>query len=80
LPKKKYPRFGFATVGLEMGVALAIGVLGGRYLDSWLDTKPLFFMLGFVIGLGAAVKAFIEMARRLKKELDTDEPSPPDQD
>lgn len=64
-----------AAVGLEIGIAMAIGLIGGNYLDSKLDTEPIFFWIGFGLGIGAAAKALLDAARAAKKELtENDEP------
>lgn len=65
-----------AAVGLEIGIAVAIGVLGGKYLDTKLGTEPIFFWIGFGLGIGAAVKALVDAARAGKREL-TDNDGPP---
>lgn len=62
------------AVGLEMGVAVFIGVFGGRYLDRWLDTKPVFFWIGLSLGLGAAGKAVWDAGKRAKRILESDDP------
>ncbi|MDJ0762556.1 MAG: AtpZ/AtpI family protein [Myxococcota bacterium] len=59
----------FAAVGLEMGIAVAIGIFGGRYLDEKFDSAPVFFWIGFVLGVGAAGKAVFDAFRMAKKEL-----------
>lgn len=65
----------YAAVGLEMGLAMALGILGGRYADSYFETKPIFFWVGFGLGVGAAAKAIVDATRRLRKEL-TDNETP----
>ncbi len=60
----------FAAVGLEIGLAMAIGILGGSYLDDYFGTKPILFWSGFVFGIGAAAKAIIEVSRTARKQLD----------
>jgi ATP synthase protein I len=45
------------SVGLEMGIAVVIGLLGGQWLDRRFDTEPLFLILGVLFGCGAAAKA-----------------------
>jgi ATP synthase protein I len=69
----------FVAVGLEMGLALLIGVFGGKYLDEQFGTKPWFFIFGFIIGLGAATKAVIDAARTAKRVIDNGS-SPTDED
>lgn len=59
----------FGAVGLEMGIAVLIGIVGGQYLDDWLDTEPVFFWVGFALGLGAAAKAIYDAARSAKRML-----------
>ena len=62
-----------SAIGLEMGFAVSIGVLGGGYLDDRFGTKPVLFWLGFAIGLGAAVKALVDGARAVRKTLEEDD-------
>jgi F0F1-type ATP synthase assembly protein I len=64
----------FIAVGLEMGVAVFIGVFGGRFLDNWLGTRPVFFWIGLALGLGAAGKAIWDAAARARKTLERDDP------
>jgi len=42
--------FGFSVVGSMIG-----GVIGGRLLDQWLGTAPLFFLLGLLCGFAFSV-------------------------
>lgn len=58
------------AVGLEMGIAVAVGFFLGNWLDGWLDTTPIFGLLGLGAGVGAAGKALWRTARTLKKEQD----------
>ena len=70
----------YAGVGLEMGIAVAIGIIGGRYLDRQFDTAPVLFWCGFFLGIGAAVRALIDIAAKAKRELNDDAPSQPKKD
>jgi ATP synthase protein I len=64
------------AVGLEMGLAIAIGAFGGRYVDGYFKTEPLFFWIGLVVGSGAAVKAFLRAVREARKLMEQDEREP----
>lgn len=70
----------FIGVGLEMGLAMGIGIVGGKYLDTWLGTKPWFFWFGFLLGLAAAFKALYDAAVAAQKAIKEDEPSSSDED
>ena len=65
----------FTAVGLEIGIAMAVGVIGGHYLDETFDTAPDFFWFGFIIGLGAGVKAVVDVAKAARKEMNDNESS-----
>jgi F0F1-type ATP synthase assembly protein I len=70
----------FAAVGLEMGLSVIIGIVGGRYLDSKLDTEPVFFWVGLFAGLGAAAKAVYDVWARARREMNDDGPEAPGKD
>lgn len=47
---------GFALrIGAELVAALVIGVGFGLFLDSWLETKPWFMLMGFLLGAAAGM-------------------------
>jgi len=52
---------GYAIVGAGFQFAFAILLFlgGGVLLDRWLGTRPVFTLLGVVIGLGAGMYAFL---------------------
>ena len=70
----------FAAVGLEMGFAIALGILGGKYLDEYFETTPVLFWVGLGLGLGAAAKAVYDAAKRARKTMERDEPPTADKD
>jgi F0F1-type ATP synthase assembly protein I len=78
--QKSKNAFQYAGVGLEMGIAVGLGIVGGRYLDSRLETTPIFFWCGFLLGLGAAAKALVDVAVKAKKEMSDNESPPPKKD
>jgi len=53
-PAKSYARYG--ALGIQMVAFLAVGVLGGRWLDSKVDPEfPLFTLIGVLFGLAGAL-------------------------
>jgi len=70
----------FAAVGLEMGLAVIIGILVGRWLDSKFGTEPWLFRVGLFAGLGAAAKAVYDVWARARREMKDDGSEAPDQD
>lgn len=62
----------FSALGLEMGLSLAIGFLGGRWLDARFGTKPYLAVSGFVLGIAAAFLALYRVGRNVQKKLDED--------
>lgn len=56
------------AVGMEMGIAVAVGYFGGAWLDSKFGTAPYLGLVGLLVGVGAAGKALWNTARRVTKE------------
>ena len=67
-----------ATVGIEMGLAVAVGLFGGRWIDGRLDTAPLFLFLGLFFGLAAGFKRLWEVAKRHQHKPHTPDYEQPD--
>jgi ATP synthase protein I len=62
----------FSALGIEMGLSLAIGFFGGRWLDARLGTQPYLALTGFVLGIGAAGLALYRVGRSVQRKLDQD--------
>lgn len=50
-------------LGVRLGLAVAIGLGGGLLLDNWLNTSPIFTLVGMVLGIGAAMVTIWKVAR-----------------
>jgi F0F1-type ATP synthase assembly protein I len=50
-------------LGVRLGVSVGIGLGGGLLLDNWLDTTPIFTLIGMVLGIGAAMVTIWNVAR-----------------
>ncbi|MBM66456.1 MAG: hypothetical protein CMH55_09500 [Myxococcales bacterium] len=59
----------YGAVGIEMGLAVLIGLLLGQYIDSKFDCAPYGQNVGIFAGIGAAVKALIRVSRDYQREL-----------
>ncbi|MBP6311182.1 MAG: AtpZ/AtpI family protein [Flavobacteriales bacterium] len=62
-PAKSYARFG--ALGVQMVAFLALGILGGRWVDGKVALKiPVFTLLGVLFGLIGAMWFLFKEARR----------------
>jgi F0F1-type ATP synthase assembly protein I len=50
-------------LGLRLGISIILGLGGGLILDSWLQTSPLFTLVGMVLGIAAAMVTIWRVAR-----------------
>ena len=50
-------------LGIRLGISVAIGLGGGLLLDNWLNTSPIFTLIGMVLGIGAAMVTIWNVAR-----------------
>jgi ATP synthase protein I len=65
---RKYLRF--STLGIEMGVALAIGLLMGWYLDRLFGTRPWLMITFSIFGIVAGFRNLVRLARKDWEEED----------
>jgi len=63
----------YSTVGLELGFSVAIGVLGGYYLDRWLNTSPWLTIFLLLCGVAAGFKRVYQALKELEKEQDEED-------
>ena len=59
----------YMSLGIEMAAAVAIGVLGGRWLDRRLGSEPYLFWFGLVVGMGAAARGVWRAVRQARKDM-----------
>jgi ATP synthase protein I len=64
--RKAYTSFSVASVGLEMGVAVAVGLAIGYFLDREFETAPYLTLLFLLFGVAAGFKALFRVARQAK--------------
>jgi ATP synthase protein I len=69
-PTPVFKTYSVASVGLEMGLAVAIGALMGLWLDKTFDTRPWLLLLFIAFGIAAGFKGMLRAAREVKREFD----------
>lgn len=50
-------------LGVRLGVSVILGLGLGLAVDNWLQTSPIFTLVGVVIGVGAAMYTIWDVAR-----------------
>jgi ATP synthase protein I len=61
------------AVGLEMGIAVALGSVGGWYLDDRYGTGPWLLIVGMGFGIAAGFKGLYRAAKEGLREAKRDE-------
>lgn len=65
--KRAYNALNASSVGLELGVSVALGLLAGFYLDKWAGTEPWLMLLFLVLGLVAGFRGVFRAVRRAER-------------
>mgnify|MGYP005846932099 CR=1 FL=1 len=62
----------YSTLGLEMGLCVAIGIGIGFFLDRYFQTSPVLTIIFMIFGVIAAMKTIYQLMRKLEKENERD--------
>ena len=62
--RRFYNMLSASSVGLELGISVLIGVLGGLWADGRWGTTPWLMLAGLVVGLVAGFRAVLRAVRR----------------
>lgn len=54
----------WSAIGIQFGVSIAIGTIGGQWLDERFDTEPWLLVAGIVLGSFAAFWDVYRLVRR----------------
>ena len=60
-------------VGWYVGISITLGILAGLWLDNKYDTKPIFILIGLLLGLTVAGFGVFRMLQPLLKSKDDKE-------
>jgi ATP synthase protein I len=74
--KSLYQGLSASSVGLELGIAVALGVFSGVWLDDELGTSPLFLLLFIGFGLAAGFRGVIRAVAREDRRAEARSPKP----
>ncbi len=61
----------FLGIGWYVALCIVVGIIGGLKLDDAVGTRPLFTLLGVLLGTVAAFYGIYKLALPLLKEPDT---------
>jgi ATP synthase protein I len=61
-----------SSIGLELGLSVAIGVLVGWWLDQHLGTQPWLMLLWLVFGLAAGFRGVMRAVKRADRNAQED--------
>ena len=59
-----------ASIGIEMGAALVVGMAIGWFLDRTFDTKPVWLIIFTIFGIVAGFRNMLVAARKAAAEED----------
>ena len=62
----------YSSLGLEMGLCVAVGLTIGYFLDKHFQTYPYLSIVFMFVGILAAMKTVYTMARKMEKENERD--------
>ena len=65
--RRLYDGLSASSAGLELGIAVAIGALFGRWLDGKLGTAPWRLLVFLLLGLGAGVRGVLRAVARAER-------------
>jgi len=61
-----------SSVGLELGISVMLGLVGGYYLDRYLGTTPWMMLLFLVFGLIAGFRGVLRAVNRAERAADAE--------
>ena len=61
---------GPGTLGIEIVLSVAVGLLGGAWLDKKFGASPWFTLIGLAYGIAAASRAVYRALKQANKEIE----------
>jgi F0F1-type ATP synthase assembly protein I len=63
----------YGTLGIEIVLSILFGYWVGHWADGKLGTHGWLSVVGFVLGVAAAVRAVVTTAKRLKRDMEKED-------
>jgi ATP synthase protein I len=57
----------YSSIGIQIGLTVAIGIIGGVYLDQWLGTGPWLTILGLLVGVISGFTRLFQIGKELNR-------------
>ena len=64
----------YSSIGIELGISVVIGTLGGWWVDSKLESSPWGLLIGMGLGISAAIRSISGTLRQLSQDESENEP------
>jgi ATP synthase protein I len=71
-PWKRYMRF--SSLGIELGLSVMIGLIGGQWLDKHFSTEPWLLLVGLLFGMAAGIRSMYSALKRLNAPQEREPP------
>ena len=68
MDKKAADRLALGMGAAQFGVVVAAGLLGGLWVDSKINTVPLFGIAGLILGFIGGIRVILRIQKILKKD------------
>jgi len=62
----------YSSLGLEMGISVAVGIVIGYFLDGYFKTSPYLTIIFMIFGIAAAFKTIFILLRKVERENERD--------
>jgi len=71
--KRAYNALSASSVGLELGIAVMVGLFGGMWLDNRFGTTPWLMLVFLVLGLVAGFRNVLRAVERAERAGDAED-------
>ena len=58
----------YSSIGIQIGLTVGIGIIGGVYLDQWLGTGPWLTILGLLVGVISGFTRLFQIGKELNQK------------